>query len=236
MDGIHDLGGKQGFGLIPYRLSEPKFHHRWEQRVFALVELLIGNGYFNVDRFRHAVERVPPTAYLTSGYYGRWFAAIEILLEESGAIAPRELELGAATPVEDWSARVRDLRAAARPPSSPRRQLAQPPRFELGERVRTRRLIRSGHCRLPAYARGREGTVVEVHPAYVYPDCNAGGSGEHPQYVYSVMFAAHELWGEEAEAETAVSLDLFEPYLEGSGPDPASAQASADPPREQEPR
>ncbi len=36
MDGIHDLGGKQGFGAVVRETNEPVFHARWESRVFGL--------------------------------------------------------------------------------------------------------------------------------------------------------------------------------------------------------
>jgi nitrile hydratase len=71
-----------------------------------------------------------------------------------------------------------------------------------------------GHTRLPRYVRGRQGAVARVHPACIFPDTHAHGRGENPQYVYSVRFAAAELWGEDAEPNAAVLLDLFEPYLE----------------------
>jgi nitrile hydratase len=52
-----------------------------------------------------------------------------------------------------------------------------------------------------------------AHPAMVFPDDNAHGRGENPQYLYTVCFAGRELWGDQAEAETSVHVDLFESYL-----------------------
>ena len=31
MDGVHDLGGMEGFGALPIEANEPVFHHEWEE-------------------------------------------------------------------------------------------------------------------------------------------------------------------------------------------------------------
>jgi nitrile hydratase len=72
----------------------------------------------------------------------------------------------------------------------------------------------TGHTRLPRYARGKAGTLERVHGAHVFPDSSARGEGEKPQWLYTVRFAGRELWGEEADAALAVSIDAFESYLE----------------------
>ncbi len=195
MDGIHDLGGMQGFGRVPWSETEPRFHAPWEGRVFALASLALAGGVANADAFRHAIERLHPVAYLTSGYYGRWLAATELLLREA---AGREL---------------------TRPASLAALRSVDPaPRFAAGDRVRTRRMHPTGHTRLPRYARGLPGTVALVHPAFVFPDTNAHQGGEHPQHVYAVRFAARELWGEGAEPGVQVHVDCFESYLEPDAP------------------
>ena len=81
MDGIHDLGGKQGYGEVDKSGSDEVFHGRWEAAVFAMAGAGSAAGaWFNVDKFRHAVERIDPKAYLDHGYYGRWLGGIETLL------------------------------------------------------------------------------------------------------------------------------------------------------------
>ena len=32
MDGVHDMGGMDGFGKVEPEPNEPVFHHRWEGR------------------------------------------------------------------------------------------------------------------------------------------------------------------------------------------------------------
>ncbi|MFF4896092.1 SH3-like domain-containing protein [Streptomyces sp. NPDC001068] len=70
-----------------------------------------------------------------------------------------------------------------------------------------------GHTRLPGYVRGHAGVVDIVQPAHVLPDTNAHFKGENPQYVYSVRFDSHELWGTGAESFTLV-VEMYESYLE----------------------
>ncbi len=71
-----------------------------------------------------------------------------------------------------------------------------------------------GHTRLPRYARGKTGVVEAVRGAFVFPDTSAHGQGEAPQWLYTVRFAARELWGADAEPNASVTIDAFEPYLE----------------------
>jgi nitrile hydratase subunit beta len=222
MDGIHDLGGKHGYGGVRLEQDEPAFHERWEARVFAMLRAAGGAGALrNSDQFRHAIERIDPAAYLTQGYYGRWLGGLETLLVEAGIVSQAEIDARAVARGGDPRARV-----AARPAAQPDvidyapaadhslRALTVAPRFAVGDRVRTSAHAVPGHTRLPAYARGRCGTVVALHGGWVYPDTNAHGLGEQPQSLYTVAFDADELWGAAAEPGTCVHLDLFEPYLE----------------------
>jgi nitrile hydratase len=94
------------------------------------------------------------------------------------------------------------------------RPAPQPARFAVGDAVATRNLNPPGHTRLPRYARGKRGTVERVHGAHVFPDTNAHGRGENPQWLYTVRFAGTELWGEEADPTLTVSVDAWESYLE----------------------
>jgi nitrile hydratase len=92
MNGIHDLGGMHGLGPINPEPNEPVFHEPWERRVFALFMTTFAGGHFNVDEFRHAIERMQPAEYLQSSYYEHWLHAVETLLAEKGVITPAELQ------------------------------------------------------------------------------------------------------------------------------------------------
>ena len=196
---VHDLGGRSGFGRVVVESAEPVFHAAWEGRVLGMVYVALGLGWVNLDAFRHGIERLEPARYLGSSYYERWLASLTTVLPEAGL-----LERGA-------------LRAE---PTSPgfARELARAPRFELGDAVVARGSDSSGHTRLPGYARGKRGTIARAHGGFVLPDTNAHGRGEAPQYLYSVRFAARELWGERAEPRGSLHLDLFEPYLAPAEP------------------
>jgi nitrile hydratase len=92
--------------------------------------------------------------------------------------------------------------------------VASPPAFRSGDAVRARNLNPLGHTRLPRYVRGRIGVVEACHGAHVFPDSHAHGGAEDPRPLYTVRFAARELWGPDASPRDSVSLDLWEPYLE----------------------
>jgi nitrile hydratase subunit beta len=51
---------------------------------------------------------------------------------------------------------------------------------------------------------------------FVFPDSNAAGLGPKPQHLYSVRFAACELWGNDANSNDSVRIDLWEDYLDNS--------------------
>jgi nitrile hydratase len=95
-----------------------------------------------------------------------------------------------------------------------RRDLAVAPRFQLGQRVHARNINPVGHTRLPRYARGKTGTIHRDHGVFVFPDTNAQLLGEKPQHVYSVRFAARELWGEQSPVQDSVYVDMWDDYLE----------------------
>jgi nitrile hydratase beta subunit len=223
VDGIHDLGGMHGFGSVApeatdqavNRTARPRFRQAWEGRVVGMFVPLLIQGWFGIDAFRHGIERLAPAFYLQSHYFERWRHSVADNLLRAGVLAPGELE-----------ARVEALRAGrapapARPPPPPRppepgfvRAIDAAPRFAVGDRVRSRSFHPPGHTRLPRYARGKRGRVERVHPAFVFPDSNAHGRGEQPQYLYTVAFASRELWDEDGEPGLTVNLDLFESYLE----------------------
>ena len=96
-------------------------------------------------------------------------------------------------------------------------------RFEPDDVVRAKNINPRGHTRLPRYARGRVGVVARDHGVFVFPDSSAADQGEQPQHLYSVRFAARELWGEGAGAGESVLIDLFADYLEPAGTDKGAA-------------
>ncbi len=92
MNGIHDLGGMQGFGAVVREENEPVFHEDWERHVFAVLNLTIAAGQYHVDEIRHSIERMPPAEYLTTAYYQHWLHAAEDLLDQKGVVTHEEVE------------------------------------------------------------------------------------------------------------------------------------------------
>ena len=204
MNGVHDMGGMQGFGPVVAETDEPVFHAAWEGRVHALNLAGFGFGGWTVDAWRHQLERTPPADYLRISYYERWLGGLTELLVGAGIVTRAELASGhSAGPAP---------KAAPRPPA----HQASPasPRFALGDPVRARKLNPEGHIRLPRYVRGCAGRVTALHGNQTFPDANAHGLGRQPQPLYQVRFEARELWGEAADPNSAVHLDLWESYLE----------------------
>jgi nitrile hydratase beta subunit len=223
MDGVHDLGGMQGFGRVEREEHEPVFHARWEAEVLAMMRAGGGRGVYNLDEFRHAIERMPPARYLAATYYEKWLDGITRLFLEKGVVT--EAELTARTAF--FEARPDAPASQALPGPLPGRAPFNPgwtqevvretgvtPRFSPGDAVITRNMHPHGHTRIPRYARGKRGVIHSVHGVHVFPDSHAHGRGEAPQPLYSVRFEARELWGEDAEADQSVHLDLWESYLE----------------------
>ncbi|MGH3322253.1 MAG: SH3-like domain-containing protein [Streptosporangiaceae bacterium] len=88
-------------------------------------------------------------------------------------------------------------------------------RFAPGTRVRTRGVDPDHHTRLPGYARAKVGEIVEPQGAWPLADDRARRVADpRVETVYTVRFAARDLWG---AGDHAVTIDLWESYLEEDG-------------------
>lgn len=86
--------------------------------------------------------------------------------------------------------------------------------FKPGDKVRAKNINPITHTRLPRYVRGHVGTIERVIGCHVFPDSNAAGAGENPQWLYTVRFDGRELWGPDGDPTSKISIDAWEPYLE----------------------
>jgi nitrile hydratase len=216
MNSVHDLGGMQGFGPIVPQKNEPVFHARWEGRLYAIRRALIPGAKLP-GNIRPFLESLPAIEYLTMSYYERWYAAVVESLVQN-RVATRE-EIASGRPAKNSVKSVPALKpeeAASFPFRVPQAMLKMDVqrRFSAGQTVRARNIHPVGHTRLPRYVRGRVGTVQGNRGVQAFPDTNVYGRGQNPQHVYSVRFAARELWGETASSHDSVYLDLWEDYLE----------------------
>ena len=208
-----DLGGTPGHGPIEYEPEGVIFHHEWEAKALALTLAAGSPGGWNIDMSRRTRETLPDYADLT--YYEIWTAALERLVVDHDLVTEDELISGHAVSAGDPTKRVltADRVAAALVNGGPAdREPRGPAQYRVGDRVRTRAGRVAHHTRLPAYVADRVGTVERVHGAHVFPDTNAHGEGEQPQWLYTVVFDAIDLWAD-AAPDQRVSVDAWEPYL-----------------------
>jgi nitrile hydratase beta subunit len=223
MDGVHDLGGKQGHGPVVHPEDEPVFGSEWEKRVLPMFPAMAMAGAFNLDEFRSGMEQIPAAEYLTSRYYEHWMHSMVLHGTKAGIFDPDELERRTQhflahpeeeAPKAEKPELVEALKQLIPNGDDYRREVDVEPRFQVGDTVRVKPDASTTHTRRAGYVRGRIGEVTHSHGAYVYPDSNASGLGEDPQHLYTVRFTAEELWGSEpGAANTVVHIDLWEPYL-----------------------
>jgi nitrile hydratase len=210
------MGGMQGMGPIEYEHNEPVFHAAWEARVWAMIRAVQATGKLKDDTNRPTIERLTASEYLRMSYYERFLTSLTERTIASGLVTRAEIENGHAA---DGSAKFAPTPTAADVPAFMRRvppvrkdQVA--PRFQVGQHVRARNINPVTHTRLPRYVRGKAGTIEHDRGVAAFPDTNLYGLGEKPQHVYSVRFPARELWGDQAPAQDAVYVELWDDYLE----------------------
>ena len=211
VDGVHDLGGMEGFGPVLVEADEPPFHELWEGRVHGMMMALAVRG--RIRNFRYAIERMDPVHYLASPYYEHWLEALERILVEGGDVTQAELASAARAPVTRsdpaLAASVRSILA----PFGSRTEPAEPSAaFAVGDAVSVRRTLSARHTRCPRYVRGQRGRVVRVHAPSPLHDALVDGE-VRPEPYYSIAFDGSELWGEDA-GRFEVVVDLWESYLE----------------------
>ncbi len=205
MDGIHDLGGRQGFGKVRHTPGATAFHARWEVRANALYAHAVRLGIFNMDEYRHAIERMDPRHYVTASYYERSLTSLATLLVEKGVVPREELEQ-----------RARGAFPLASPSARGRTNVAHRARFRPGDSVRVTLDSVPGHMRLPGYIRGKVGVVVGESPAYPFPDAHAHGVASEDEPTYDVRFRSEDLWPNSSEP-ALVHVGVFQSYLEPVG-------------------
>jgi nitrile hydratase subunit beta len=220
MNGIHDMGGMHGFGPIEREANEPVFHHAWEGRVFAMrvaTPVPIPGGS------RHNIEQMDPIHYLTSSYYEKWLHARLKGFIDAGVLTAEELEAriafyrdhpDASVPQRQDPAQVQRVLTYLRTHRSPLREANIRPKFRIDDAVRACNIHPPAHTRLPRYVRGKRGVVARFYGIFDLQDTMPPGAEPPPQPLYVVRFETQELWGNAAEANSTVCLDMWESYLE----------------------
>jgi nitrile hydratase len=223
MNGVFDLGGTDGMGPVLTQDNEPVYRADWEKPAFALFVSCFRAGMFNVDMFRHSIEKMDPAGYLLSNYYEHWVHAAEHFAEKAGVIDPAELaerteyyleNPDAPLPQRDDPELLDFINAAVWAGASAARESDKIAAFKIGDLVRIADDSPTGHTRRAGYIRGRSGVITGAHGTYIYPDSAGNGGGDAPEHVYTVRFTSEELWGTETgDPNGAVYFDVWEPYL-----------------------
>jgi nitrile hydratase len=216
MNGIHDVGGMDGFEL-PERDQGPALKEEWERLVWGLTFSLRIPGLAPGGRM--AIENIPPQLYLAMPYYARWLYVREQALLQSGLVTEEEL---------------RNPDGPIRMPSIPNFRPAAPDdivpllagdssalltanvaaSFAVGDAAIVKNEHPAWHTRVPRYVRGRRGLIEWDHGVYPFQDAIPGGPQSRPQHVYTVRFTARELWGSRGHANDRVYVDLWDDHLQ----------------------
>src|SRR6202008_3921982 len=79
-------------GPMRSAIDAKPFHNTWEVRANSLYALAVRRGIFNMDEYRHAIERMPARHYLSASYYERSLTSVATLFVEKGLVSHEELE------------------------------------------------------------------------------------------------------------------------------------------------
>lgn len=224
MIGPHDLGGHHHPVPID-TVDETTFHSDWEALTFAMLLAASTAGSWSLDEFRHEIEKMPPGRYHETSYYVHWLHSMEQLAMREGWFTAAELSTRQdqvrsgdplpeppqpdpekARTMSEGARGIAYVGLGARRPELPRA-------FAVGDRVRAGQKAVPGHTRLPWFVWNKPGVVVANSGTFPLPDTIAHRQGENPEPVYAVRFEGTDLWGENAEPGTSVTLDLWESYM-----------------------
>lgn len=215
MDGIHDLGGKEGYGAIDLSESDSPFHEPWEGRMWG-ISRIADRPDWTIDWWRHVRELIDPVGYLDRPYFDSWAQTFFACYINSGVISLEEAASGKSAGVADKNAKVLDFDSAVEMVKEQAmrfdRKTDIPAKFKVGDTVIMSPSSHPHHTRLPQYVRSKTGRIFSHHGAHVFPDLSAQGQ-EIPQHLYTVVFDAKNLWTEVTNEKDKVYLDLWESYF-----------------------
>lgn len=227
MDGIHDLGGIEGFGPVRWQADQDgeAFHGEWQARAAAMCIYTFGvwkreQSGCSLDWFRHVRERMDPIDYLARPYFDQWTQTLMAIMIDDGIASLEEFTAAPSgrLPAAKDRPEVAPAKWQARsysgdgPGNTPENSETKPA-FAPGDRVRAKSSAGARHTRLPAFVRGRTGVVEEHHGAQIFADANARGDHRR-EHLYTVGFAAADLWPEVENPRDRVFVDLWESHFE----------------------
>ena len=194
-----------------------KYAHQAAARSIAIVMKLHEQGHYDwpewVDKF--SVQIAPPGHYtqtaaeadaaeamlsgdgkgINRNYAVLWQTACENLLVEKGLLSRDELD-----------AKLAEMQVSETADED----------ITVGDQVLVRDVEPVGHAHLPLFLRGKQGVVIRRMGDFTFPEV-AGADGEAkargPLAVYSVRFAAREVWGPDAPAGDSLNFNIWRDYL-----------------------
>ena len=216
MDGIHDVGGRQGFGLIKVTTEDQPFDSEWEARAFGITKSATATSDYSVDKFRCTREQLPPLEYLTSPYYEQWMRCTMAMLVSSGMVSAQELASGRSKaaamsdlpPPKTANEAYKATRIAMRFDGPCEGQ----PEFAVGDSVMAKLNAPKGHTRLPQYVRGRFGRIVACRGAHSIPDDNVQNVKTF-EHLYTVAFMLGNLFEEHEGSRDEINVEIWERFL-----------------------
>lgn len=221
MSRVHDMGGRFGDGAVVPEPEEDRFHAEWHARALALTLASGGLGQWDIDRSRHARERLAPMDYSRFSYYEKWMGGLATLLVETGVVTREELAgstAPAASPLAERRVKADQVAGTLAKGGPVDRPSDVVPIFASGDAVVAKKIadndkVSGGHTRLPTYAAGARGRILRLHGAHVLPDSNAHQLGEAPEPLFAVVFPASELWAHPEHPGDEVVVDMWQSYL-----------------------
>jgi nitrile hydratase len=134
-------------------------------RANSLYALAVRRGIFNMDEYRHAIERMERAHYLSASYYERSLTSLATLLGRERNREPEELE------------RARGGPFSAAAPSAPGRTNVPPASASSRAIGSASSGLRARPCGLPAYIRGQVGRRGEASRRPILSRCARTGGG-----------------------------------------------------------
>jgi nitrile hydratase subunit beta len=212
MDTIHDLGGKQGFGPVANQFDDDAvlFPEEWKARTWAIAMMSMSQlrqkqTGWTLDWYRHVLERLPPDLYLRFDYFEKWILAMMVTSVDENIAEVQDFVDGHAGSAK--------MKLKHMPPKKEGAQAAG--RFKPGDKVVSKRDMGSMHTRLPAYVRGRSGTIESVIGPQHIPDHSATGKIRMEQ-TYVVRFEIKDLWPEAPNSRDALLIDMWDSYIDAA--------------------
>ena len=216
MDGIHDVGGKQGFGRIKVTTEDPPFPTEWEARAFGIAKATTTASDYSVDKFRYTREQLPPLEYLTAPYFEQWMRSTMAMLVGSGLVTAEELANGHTDGTQKLDINppksAEDARAAIAVSARFDGPYDGEPAFACGDQIYVSPDAPSGHTRLPQYVRGRMGHVLAYQGAHSVPEDNVRNIKTY-EPLYTVAFAIGDLFEERKGSPDQINVEIWERFL-----------------------